>query len=126
MVECYFEIPQINAENVLILDTKTVCKVGDGKGGNETQLSGNYTIKECIAVVQEKHPTANGATMDANCPNKCKCWAEFGMKTWTGIIYQSCKFIKEGELPRKIVLLFSPYFSKMTKINSTVLFTFKF
>ena len=100
---------------MLILDTKTVCKVGDGKGGNETQLSGNYTIKECIAVVQEKHPTANGATMDANCPNKCKCWAEFGMKTWIGITYQSCKFIKEGELPRKICPFFSPYFSKMTK-----------
>ena len=41
---------------------------------------------------------ANGATMEAYCPNKCKCWAEFGMKTWSGIKYQSCKFLKKGEL----------------------------
>ena len=80
------------------LDNNTICKVGDGRGGNETQLLGSYTIKECLVAVKEKYPMTNGATMEAHCPNKCKCWAEFGMKTWTGKKYQSCKFIKEGEL----------------------------
>ena len=82
-------------DTYLFLDSiKTICKIGDGKGGHETRLSGIYTIDECIAAVQEQHPTANGATTEKDCPNKCNCWAEFGMKTWSGTIFQSCKFIK--------------------------------
>jgi len=47
--------------------------------------------------VKEKYPMANGATMEAHCKlDKCKCWAEFGMKTWSGIKYQSCKFLKKA------------------------------
>ena len=84
--------------SILWINLETVCKVGDGIGGNEIQLSGTYTIQECIEAVKEQHPTANGATMDANCPNKCRCWAEFGMTTWSGTTYQSCKFFEDGEL----------------------------
>ena len=48
------------------LDNNTICKVGDGSGGNETQLLGSYTIKECLVAVKEKYPMTNGATMEAH------------------------------------------------------------
>ena len=73
---------------------KTDCRVGDGIGGTETRLSGEFTKENCIIAVREQYPTANGATMDANCPSKCRCWAEFGMKNWIGSSYQSCMFIE--------------------------------
>jgi len=33
---------------------ETICKVGDGNGGNETQLLGSYTIKECLSSSCER------------------------------------------------------------------------
>ena len=71
-----------------------VCKIGDGKGsGNSEKLIGvSYTIQECIDTVKQQHPTANGATMSNPCPNKCACYAEFKMQSWSGSEYQSCLF----------------------------------
>ena len=72
-----------------------VCNIGDGSGpdSSEIRMSGTYTIQECINSVKEQHPTANGATMSKICPNKCNCWAEFKMQTWsTDTGYQSCLF----------------------------------
>merc|ERR1711976_873444 len=54
--------------------------VGDGTGsGNEIQVDGKYTIKECIAKVRKIHPTANGITVTNNCEKDCKCYAEYKM-----------------------------------------------
>ena len=60
----------------------SVCKLGDGKGGSEEQLEGKFTKGSCILAVKEQHPDANGATMDADCPNTCRCFAEFEMESW--------------------------------------------
>ena len=81
----------------MILENAVVCKIGDGVGGSdssENQMSGTYTIQECINAVKEQHPTANGASMKNPCPNKCACWAEFKMQKWDGYYsdYQSCLF----------------------------------
>ena len=73
----------------------TDCRIGDGYGSSEKWV-GHYTKENCITAVREKYPTANGATMHANCPSTCGCWAEFGMKSWGGSSYQSCMFI-EGQ-----------------------------
>ena len=72
---------------------KTDCRGGDGISGTETSLSGTFTKENCIIAVREQYPTANGATMDANCPSKCRCFAEFGMTHWSGSSFQSCMFI---------------------------------
>ena len=71
------------------------CRVGDGKSESEIKLSGIFTKENCITAVKEQHPTANGATMQANCTSKCSCWAEFGMTAWMGSNYQSCMFIED-------------------------------
>ena len=73
------------------------CKIGDGVGDSEVQLSGKFTKENCIIAVREQYPSANGATYKANCPSECKCYAEFGMTTWSSSSdWQSCMF-SEGE-----------------------------
>ena len=75
------------------------CPLGDGIGGTEISLGGTFTEEDCIAAVKEQYPSANGATMAANCPNTCSCYAEFGMTGWnTDTYWQSCMFNSEGEL----------------------------
>ena len=74
------------------------CPLGDGVGGYETHIVGSFTVEGCINAVKEQYPSANGATMEAECPNSCSCWAEFGMTGWSGTSYQSCMFNSEGEL----------------------------
>ena len=69
------------------------CKIGDGNGHTEYKLSGSYTKEGCITAVKAQYPNANGATMDANCPSTCRCYAEIGMTGWSGsggTNYQSC------------------------------------
>ena len=71
-----------------------VCKIGDGKGSSEKLIGGSYTIQECIEIVKEQHPTANGVTTNDPCPGEgCGCWAEFKMQSWSELGgYQSCLF----------------------------------
>jgi len=77
------------------------CKIGDGVGGKEIQLSGNYTKEDCILRVKQVYfgtfgatEVANGATWDYDCPNECNCYAEFGMESWNDDKkYASCMFI---------------------------------
>ena len=73
-------------------EPKIDCRTGDGKGGNEKRISGKYTVQECVTEVKKQHPTANGASMNIDCSNKCSCWAEFNMDRWEGSSYQACKF----------------------------------
>ena len=47
---------------------------------------------ECVTEVKKQHPTANGASMNFDCSNKCSCWAEFNMDRWEGSSYQACEF----------------------------------
>ena len=37
-------------------DTEIDCRKGDGKGGSEIRLSGNYTVEECITEVKNQYP----------------------------------------------------------------------
>ena len=58
-------------------------KVGDGTGGKEKGVGSAKTYLECIQLVREKEPTANGATIAvANLgvhKKKAACYAEFNM-----------------------------------------------
>ena len=74
------------------------CKTGDGVGGSEKKLSGSYTTQECIDAVRLHFPNANGITRSQPCPNKCKCYAEFGMTGWNSKRkWLSCMFSKESK-----------------------------
>ena len=82
------------------ISTDMECKIGDGIGESETKLEGSYTIQECIDVVQQTYPNANGVTTSNPCKSEeCKCYAEFGMTHWNEDKkqWQSCMF-KEGNL----------------------------
>ena len=73
-------------------DSEVDCRKGDGLGGTEVLLNGNYTIQKCVSEVKKQHPTANGASVNIDCSNNCSCWAEFGMDRWSGSNYQACLF----------------------------------
>ncbi len=47
---------------------------GDGQGGKEIQLQGVSGEAACLAACIEKHPEANGITMDRG---RTKCYCEF-------------------------------------------------
>ena len=73
------------------------CRIGDGRGGTETKLSGTFDTKEsCIIAVKKQYPSANGATIKIGCVGSsiCPCYAEFGMNSWSSIdiSYISCMF----------------------------------
>ena len=74
------------------------CPLGDGVGGYEIYIYGQFTVEGCIVAVKEQYPSANGATMEAGCTDTCSCYAEFGMTDWSGSTWQSCMFDSEGEL----------------------------
>ena len=64
------------------------CRIGDGRGGTETKLSGTFDTKEsCIIAVKKQYPSANGATIKIGCVGSsiCPCYAEFGMNSWSSI-----------------------------------------
>ena len=67
------------------------CRLGDGQGGQENNI-GRYTKEDCLIAAREQYPNANGATMAADCSDKCWCYAEIGMKSWSGTSYQACMF----------------------------------
>ena len=81
---------------------KRKCQIGDGIGGTEKKLDGSYTVEECYAAVRLQFPNANGITSSEPCPNKCKCYAKFGMTSWNSKkIWQSCMFIKRGKYTKR-------------------------
>ena len=56
---------------------------------------GTYTKDDCIYEVKDKHPTAIGITIDANCPSTCNCYVntEYSMQYgYSSSSYQSCIF----------------------------------
>ena len=82
-------------------------KQGDGRAtGGEREVGIFSTKEECIEVVLEKFPQANGLTF-GNCKDdgKCKCYAEIGMNgryaksdwapknQWMHGIWKSCFFV---------------------------------
>ena len=57
-------------------------KVGDGIGGTDKRVGSVKTYLECIQLVKEKEPTANGATIAVENLGGYKekaCWAEYNM-----------------------------------------------
>ena len=55
------------------------------------QLTGLYTLRECITAVRQQHPIANGIQITSPCPNNCSCHAVYGMTGWnTTSSYKSC------------------------------------
>ena len=58
-------------------------KLGDGIGGKEKRVGSVNIYLECVQLVKEKEPTANGATIAvANLGvngKKANCYAEFNM-----------------------------------------------
>ena len=83
------------------MDSEVDCQMGDGIGGYEVYV-GTFNKDDCISEVREQHPTANGATMNSNCPTSCYCYAEFGMTGWSGGSYwQSCMFIDPVDACKK-------------------------
>lgn len=74
-----------------------MCKTGDGTAGpkgSETDTQQLFSsLKECINYVKENYPDANGATIQTDCTDSCKCFAEFGMVDWnTNSKYKSCMY----------------------------------
>merc|ERR1712141_220064 len=85
----------LDKDNQICLKAELVnCKIGDGVGDSEVKLKRKFTKENCILAVKKDYPTANGATMDVVCPSECNCYAEFGMKSWSGSRYTSCMFIQ--------------------------------
>ena len=76
------------------------CQIGDGVGigGSEKKLTGFYTIQQCSDAVRLQFPNANGFTRSEPCPNRCQCFAEFGMTGWDSKQnWQSCMFSNKGK-----------------------------
>ena len=93
---------------------KRKCQIGDGIGGTEKKLDGSYTIQECFDAVRLYHPNANGITRSEPCPNKCKCYAEFGMTGWNSekkwqscMLSKGCKYVHKAQIPFKIFVEFN-------------------
>ena len=76
-------LPYFNIENTSILRLFSIpdflsyvcieCQNKDGGGQNKVRVNGQYTVQECIEAVKKNHATANGATSDKPCNNKCAC-----------------------------------------------------
>ena len=69
------------------------CQTGSATGDTIKiqQLTGLYTLRECITAVRQQHPIANGIQITSPCPNNCSCYAVYGMTGWnTTSSYTSC------------------------------------
>ena len=66
--------------------------VGDGVGGTEAHVGSANTEAECVTLVTENEPTANGATYSNT--GGSGCYAEFGMTGVNGNTgWQTCLFV---------------------------------
>ena len=78
-----------------------MCQFGGAISGSEPYLSGPYTLQECIDLVREKHPGANGFSRDEPCHStelKCNCYAQIGLTGWgTSNYYHTCMFGDKGK-----------------------------
>merc|ERR1740138_330802 len=54
-----------------------VYQIGDGTGGHERHIGSASTPAQCVAMVREQCPGANGATLPTSGSGGCYC--EFGM-----------------------------------------------
>ena len=71
-------------------------EVGDGVGGTEESLGDANTEFECISMVRQMRPDANGATYSAR-GTGTSCYAEFGMTESNGSAsWQTCMFDNSG------------------------------
>jgi len=96
---CQFTVPV--AEPDPPVNTLSQCDggsfmTGDGVGGHETNIGTATSAEECVAMVREQCPEANGATLPTSGSGGCYC--EFGM---TGVnsatSWQSCNFLAPAE-----------------------------
>jgi len=96
---CQFAVPVAEPEPPV--NTLSQCDggsflTGDGVGGHETNIGTAASAEECVAMVREQCPEANGATLPTSGSGGCYC--EFGM---TGVntspSWQSCNFLAPPE-----------------------------
>jgi len=96
---CQFAVPVAEPEPPV--NTFSQCDggsflTGDGVGGHETNIGTAASAEECVAMVREQCPEANGATLPTSGSGGCYC--EFGM---TGVntspSWQSCNFLAPPE-----------------------------
>ena len=82
--------------NIHLLDE--TCQIGDAIGNviKKQELEGLYSLQKCIIAVREQHPFANGIQITNPCPNKCLCYAIYGMSGWNTTVsaYKSCMITK--------------------------------
>lgn len=71
-------------------------EVGDGVGGTEESLGNANSEMECVSMVRQMRPDANGATYSAR-GTGTSCYAEFGMAQSNGNpSWQTCLFDNAG------------------------------
>jgi len=63
-------------------------QLGDGIGGWESNIGNASSRRECMDLVLEQCPDANGATLPPSGAGACYC--EFGMTARTGTDWQTC------------------------------------
>jgi len=70
---------------------------GDGVGGTENYIGTAASPQECVQMVDEQCPTANGATLASQGSGRCYC--EFGMTgTNENGVWQTCQFAFNGQM----------------------------
>merc|ERR1719503_401638 len=70
--------------------------LGDGTGGHETHIGSAATPEECVAMVHQQCPGANGATLPTSGSGGCYCeYSMTGVNSATS--WQSCNFLAPAE-----------------------------
>jgi len=70
---------------------------GDGVGGTETYIGDASSPQECVQMVDEQCPDANGATLASQGSGRCYC--EFGMTDQNDSgSWQTCQFSFNGQM----------------------------
>ena len=74
---------------------------GDGIGNSELKVGVTDTEIQCLQLVQDTHPNANGATFGTGSSHVGSCYAEFGMTgSITRTTWVTCQFSGTTKYPK--------------------------